>query len=98
MAAVSIVQAASFVIRDIRVEGLQRVSVGTVFNTIPYEVGQTVSDDAAGEIIRSLFATGLFKDVSLQQDGGILVVTVVERPTIDSITITGNKDIDTDQL
>ena len=98
MAAVSIVEAASFVIRDIRVEGLQRVSVGTVFNNIPYEVGQTVSDNAAGEIIRSLYATGLFKDVSLQQDGGILVVTVVERPTIDSITITGNKDIDSDQL
>ena len=98
MAAVSIVQAASFVIRDIRVEGLQRVSVGTVFNNIPYEVGQTVSDDAAREIIRSLYGTGLFKDVSLQQDGGVLVVTVVERPTIASIDITGNKDIDTDQL
>ena len=95
---VSVANAASFVIRDIRVEGLQRLSVGTVFNNIPYEVGQRVSDDAGREIIRSLYATGLFKDVALEQDGGILVVSVVERPAIASINISGNRDIDTEQL
>ncbi|MEJ2322359.1 MAG: hypothetical protein P8Z31_08495, partial [Gammaproteobacteria bacterium] len=95
---VSVANAASFVIRDIRVEGLQRLSVGTVFNNIPYEVGQRVGDDAGAEIIRSLYATGLFKDVTLEQDGGILVVSVIERPAIASIDISGNRDIDTEQL
>lgn len=98
MTIMSFAQAASFVIRDIRVEGLQRISVGTVFNNIPYEVGQRVNENAGGEIIRSLYATGLFKDVTLKQDGGVLVVSVVERPSIASINISGNKDIDTDQL
>lgn len=93
-----LVLAGSFVIRDIRVEGLQRVPVGTVFSHIPYEIGDTVTDTAGGEIVRALYKSGLFKDVTLEQDGAIMVVSVVERPSIASITFSGNKDLDTDQL
>ena len=94
----SLVYAGSFVIRDIRVEGLQRVPVGTVFSYIPFEIGDTVSDTAGGEIVRALYKSGLFKDVSLEQDGAVMVVSVIERPAIASISFSGNKDIDTDQL
>ncbi len=94
----SLVYAGSFVIRDIRVEGLQRVPVGTVFSHIPFEIGDRVDDTAGGEIVRALYKSGLFKDVSLEQDGAVMVVSVVERPTIASISFSGNKDIDTDQL
>ncbi|HBH35484.1 MAG TPA: outer membrane protein assembly factor BamA [Gammaproteobacteria bacterium] len=94
----SLVYAGSFVIRDIRVEGLQRVPVGTVFSHIPYEIGDRVSDTAGSEIVRALYKSGLFKDVSLEQDGAVMVVSVIERPAIASINFSGNKDLDTDQL
>ncbi|WP_245828612.1 outer membrane protein assembly factor BamA [Solemya elarraichensis gill symbiont] len=90
--------AASFSIKDIRVEGLQRISAGTVFSYIPYEVGDRVDQNAPAEIIRSLYGTGFFKDVQLEQDGNVLVVTVVERPAIASITLEGNKDIDDETI
>ncbi|MEN8214528.1 MAG: outer membrane protein assembly factor BamA [Pseudomonadota bacterium] len=94
----SFVFAGTFVIRDIRVEGLQRVPVGTVFSHIPYEIGDSVSDTAGGEIVRALYKSGLFKDVTLEQDGAVMVVSVIERPAIASINFSGNKDIDTEQL
>jgi len=94
----SLVYAGSFVIRDIRVEGLQRVPVGTVFTHIPFEIGDRVDDTAGGEIVRALYKSGLFKDVTLEQDGAVMVVSVIERPSIASISFSGNKDIDTDQL
>ncbi|WP_256858537.1 outer membrane protein assembly factor BamA [Solemya velum gill symbiont] len=90
--------AASFSIKDIRVEGLQRISAGTVFSYIPYEVGDRVDQNAPAEIIRSLYGTGFFKDVQLEQDGNVLVVSVVERPAIASITLEGNKDIDDETI
>ncbi|MEO5573462.1 MAG: outer membrane protein assembly factor BamA [Gammaproteobacteria bacterium] len=87
-----------FVIQDIRVEGLQRISAGTVFSYLPIKVGDTLDDARSAETIRALFAAGFFKDVRLERDGEVLVISVVERPSIGSVKISGNKDIDTDTL
>lgn len=88
----------SFVISDIRVEGLQRISAGTVFNYLPLKVGDTFDEQRSAEVVRTLFKTGFFKDVSLVRQGSVLVVRVVEREAISSISITGNKDIKTEDL
>lgn len=87
-----------FVIKDIRVEGLQRIAAGTVFNYLPAKVGDRVDDARAAEAIRALFKTDFFKDVRLERQGNVLVVSVVERPAIAEIKFTGNKDIETDKL
>lgn len=87
-----------FVVRDIRVDGLKRISAGTVFSYLPIKIGQTIDSSETPKIIRSLYKTGLFKDVSLERDGDVLVITVVERPAIGQIDITGNKDIETEDL
>ncbi|MEJ2090331.1 MAG: POTRA domain-containing protein [Gammaproteobacteria bacterium] len=92
------VRADSFVVEDIRLQGLQRVSPGTVFNALPVSVGDVLDDFGVRQLIRSLFATGYFNDIRMARDGGVLVVTVVERPAIDSIEIEGNKAIPTDAL
>ncbi len=88
----------SFIVEDIRVEGLQRVSAGTVFNYLPVKVGDQFDQKLSAESIKALFKTGFFKDVRLEQDGNTLVVIVEERPSISSIKIEGNKDISTDDL
>ncbi len=88
----------SFVIEDIRVEGLQRVSAGTVFNYLPLKVGDTYEPSESTSIIRDLFKTNFFKDVRLGRDGKVLVVTVEERPIIYSIKLEGNKDISVEDL
>ena len=88
----------SFVVEDIRVEGLQRISAGTVFNYLPIQVGDVFDQQRSSEAIRALFRTGFFKDVRLERDGSVLVVHVVERPAIASIEIEGNKDLQTDDL
>jgi outer membrane protein insertion porin family len=80
-----------FEVKDIRVEGLQRIAPGTVFNYLPVKVGDTVDDESAKEAIRALFKTGFFKDVQLRQEGPVLVVSVVERPSIANIEFVGNK-------
>lgn len=95
---VSVFAADSFIIRDIRVEGLQRISPGTVFNYLPVQVGDRFDDTLSRDAVRSLFRTGFFDDVRLERDGDILVVVVVERPAIGEINITGNRDIKTDDL
>ncbi|RMG29205.1 MAG: outer membrane protein assembly factor BamA [Gammaproteobacteria bacterium] len=87
-----------FVVRDIRVDGLQRISAGTVFNYLPVHVGERLDPPRARRAIRALFATGFFKDVRLRREGGVLVVEVRERPAIASIKIEGNKDIETEPL
>lgn len=92
------VQASSFVVEDIQVRGLQRISAGTVFNYLPVTVGETFSDDKQGAAIRALFNTGFFKDISLERSGGTLVVNVVERPSVAKIVIEGNKDIKQEEL
>ncbi|HWG10236.1 MAG TPA: outer membrane protein assembly factor BamA [Rhodanobacteraceae bacterium] len=87
-----------FTVSDIRVEGLQRIAAGTVFSYLPVEIGQTMDDAKAQQAIRALFKTGFFSDVRIDRQGEILVIKVVERPSISSLTIHGNKDIKTDQL
>lgn len=87
-----------FKISDIRVEGLQRIAPGTVFNYMPVQVGDTVGDDVTASIIRSLYQTGFFNDVRVQRDGSVLVVSVQERPAIAEIDITGNNEIKEDEL
>ena len=90
--------AASFVINDIRVEGLQRIAAGTVFNYLPVKVGDTLDDTRSAKVIRELFKTGFFRDVRLEREGNVLVVFVVERPAIASIDINGNSSLEDDVL
>ena len=92
------VHAESFTISDIRVNGLQRVSAGSVFGALPLNVGEQVDDRQLVDATRSLFRTGFFQDIQLGRDGDVLVVTVVERPSISSIEIEGNKAITTEDL
>jgi len=87
-----------FVVGDIRVDGLQRIGAGTVFTYLPVERGDTLDQAKAAQAIRALYKTGFFEDVRLDRQGNILVVTVTERPAINKLTITGNKDIKTDDL
>ncbi|QFY89064.1 outer membrane protein assembly factor BamA [Magnetovirga frankeli] len=90
--------AQSFKVEDIRVEGLQRISAGTVFNYLPVQIGETIAPDMTGEVIRSLYRTGFFKDVRLEREGNVLVVSVQERPAIAKISISGNKSIEKEPL
>ena len=90
--------ASAFVVSDVRIEGLQRVSVGTVFASIPVNVGDELGDVEVRQLIRNLFQTGSFEDVQVGRDGSVLVITLSERPAIDSIVIEGNKAIKTESL
>ena len=90
--------AQSFVVEDIRVEGLRRVSTGTVFNELPIAVGDTVDAEDTAEAIKRLFATGFFDDVRIERDDGVLVVVVEERPSIARIDFSGNETLETDDL
>jgi len=87
-----------FVVEDIRVEGLQRISAGTIFSYLPVKVGETMDNERAAASIRTLFKTAFFENVRLQREGDVLIVLVRERPAIATITFSGNKDIETDQL
>jgi outer membrane protein insertion porin family len=87
-----------FVIKDIRVEGIQRTEPGTVFSYLPVKVGDTMNDERAATALHALFATGFFKDVWLNVEQGVLVVVVKERPTVASVEINGVKDFPKDQL
>lgn len=87
-----------FTVRDIRVEGLQRVEPGTIFASLPFRVGETYNDDKGTTAIRALFGLGLFKDVRLEVSGDVLVVIVEERPTIAGVEFTGTKEFDKDVL
>ncbi|HEY2273976.1 MAG TPA: POTRA domain-containing protein, partial [Steroidobacteraceae bacterium] len=89
---------ADFTVGDIRVEGLQRVSEGTVYNYLPINIGDHLSPQRVREAIRALYTTGFFRDVQMRRDGSTLVVVVAERPSIESFEITGNKDIKTEDL
>jgi outer membrane protein insertion porin family len=88
----------AFTVSDIRIEGLQRISAGTVFTYLPVERGDRLDSSLAADAIRALYGTGFFEDVRLDRQGDILVVTVVERPALNKLTITGNKDIKTEDL
>ena len=88
----------NFVASDIRVEGLQRISAGSVFSVLPINVGDTIDDISIRNGIRSLFRTGNFNNIYMGRDGTVLVVTVEERPSISEINIEGNKAIESEAL
>ena len=90
--------AVDFVVRDMRVEGLQRISEGTVFNYLPINVGDTVDDIRIQEAMRALYSQQLFDDIEMRRDGDTLIIAVKERPSIEDFTIEGNKDIKTEDL
>jgi len=92
------VHAESFTVSDIRVNGLQRVSAGSVFGALPLNVGEKVDDRTLVEATRALFKTGFFQDIQLGRDADVLVINVVERPSISAIEIEGNKAIKTEDL
>lgn len=87
-----------FIISDIEVEGLQRVSAGSVFSAFPIGIGESLSDRALADGIKTLFKTGLFTDIAASRDGNVLILSVQERPSISSIDIEGNKNIETEML
>jgi outer membrane protein insertion porin family len=87
-----------FVVKDIRIEGLQRITEGTVFNYLPVNIGDHFTPSREREALRALYATGFFRDVELRRDGDTLVVAVAERASLESIDIKGNKDIKTEDL
>ena len=87
-----------FTVRDIRVEGLQRVEPGTVFASLPVRIGDTYNDDKGAALIRALYALGLFSDVRVETQGDVLVVVVQERPTIATVEFAGNKEFNNEVL
>ena len=87
-----------FTVRDIRVEGLQRIEAGTVFASLPLRVGDQYSDEKGAAAIRALFALGLFKDIRLETQGDVLVVVVEERPSVAMVEFIGLKEFDKDVL
>src|SRR3569832_487145 len=88
----------AFRIQDIRVEGLQRIEVGTVFNYLPVNVGDNLDEVRAAEAVCVLFFSGFFSDVRLQRAGDALIVVVEERPSINKEKLKGNKDIRSEEL
>lgn len=90
--------ALEFTVGNIRVEGLQRVSEGTVYNYLPVNIGDRLTPQRVREAIRALYDTGFFRDIELRRDGSTLVVVVLERPSIESFELKGNKDIKTEDL
>ena len=91
-------QGNEFVVADVRLQGLQRVSAGTVFNIIPVGVGDPVDNVAVRSITRALFASGYFNDIKIARDDAVLIVTLTERPPIESIELDGNKAIESEAL
>jgi outer membrane protein insertion porin family len=87
-----------FTVGDIKIEGLQRISEGTVYNYLPVNIGDKLNAQRLREALRALYATGFFRDVALSRDGNTLLITVLERPSLDSVEIKGNKDIKTEDL
>lgn len=87
-----------FTVADIEVDGLQRVSAGTVFSAFPVNIGEEVDPSGLADAIKTLFRTGLFTDIKASRDAGVLILSVHERPSISSIDIEGNKNIETDML
>jgi len=87
-----------FLVSDIRIIGLQRVSTGSIFNVIPISVGDRINIGKSNDIVRSLFATEQFDNIEIAKEGNTLIISVVERPSISAIEISGNKALKTEQL
>jgi outer membrane protein insertion porin family len=90
--------ASPFVVKDIRVEGIQRIEAGTVFSYLPVRVGETFDDGKSIATIKALYALGFFKDVRLEEENGVLVVIVEERPAVSTVDFTGTKEFEKDVL
>ncbi|MEM7542029.1 MAG: outer membrane protein assembly factor BamA [Pseudomonadota bacterium] len=90
--------AESFIVDDIRVEGLERISPGTIFNYLPISIGDAIDEKRSRDAVRALFKTGFFKDVRLERDGDVLVVSIIERETISEIEFEGNDSLKTENL
>ncbi|WP_338484355.1 outer membrane protein assembly factor BamA [Pseudomonas trivialis] len=95
---ISLLQAQTLTISDIRINGLQRVSAGSVFGALPLNIGEEADARQLAQVTRALFKTGLFQDIQLARDNDVLIINVVERPTVSTITIEGNKAISTEDL
>ena len=89
---------APFTVSDIRIDGLQRIGAGTVFTYLPVERGDTLDSAKAAEALRALYKTGFFEDVRLDHQGSILVITVVERPAINKLTLVGNESYSDEEI
>jgi len=87
-----------FIVKDIRVEGIQRTEAGTVFSYLPVRVGETMTDDKAAQAIKALFATGFFKDVRIEVENDVVVIVLEERPAIATVDFVGMKEFDKDTL
>ncbi|MBK7564465.1 MAG: outer membrane protein assembly factor BamA [Propionivibrio sp.] len=87
-----------FIVKDIRLDGIQRTEAGTVFNYLPIKVGDTMTNDTAAQAIKALFATGFFKDVRIEIDGNVVIVALEERPAIAQIDFVGLKEFDKEQM
>ena len=87
-----------FIVSDIRIVGLQRVSTGSIFNIIPITVGDKIDLRRSTDITRSLFSTEQFDDITIARDGNTLIIGVAERPSVSKIDISGNKALETEQL
>ncbi|MDP3561683.1 MAG: outer membrane protein assembly factor BamA [Legionellaceae bacterium] len=87
-----------FIVKDIKVTGLKRVSTGTVLNYLPVQIGEEIGSESTPQIIRALYETGFFQSVVLERQGNTLIVQVVERATIGSVTVVGNKEIPSDKM
>jgi outer membrane protein insertion porin family len=98
LAAAQLAPEADFTVGDIKIEGLQRISEGTVFNYLPVNIGDRLNAQRQREALRALYATGFFRDVEMRRDGNTLLVAVLERPSLESVEIKGNKDIKTEDL
>lgn len=88
----------SWIIEDIRISGLQRVSAGSIFSEIPFSIGDSVGQEEIVQISKSIFASGQFDDIKIGRDGNALLIDLTERPTIDEILIEGNEAIKTENL
>ncbi|HEC27374.1 MAG TPA: outer membrane protein assembly factor BamA [Gammaproteobacteria bacterium] len=87
-----------FEVTDIQVNGIQRISAGTIFNYLPIKVGDFVDDNEINDAIKALFDTGFFQDIEISRKGGVLIIDIVERPTVASIEFSGNKEFKTEAL
>ena len=87
-----------WVVRNFEVEGAQRISTGTIYNYLPLNIGDTVTDQRVQESIRALYSTGFFQDVEFRRNADTLVIAVLERPSIEEFTIEGNDEIKTEDL
>src|SRR5690554_300833 len=91
-------QSQSFVVSDIRIDGLQRISPGVMFSLLPISIGETMQPGMAAEIIRAVTASQYFEEVEVAREGDVLLVTVLERPSVSEINISGNRVLQTDDI